>query len=34
VVVHRKQSASIGASAEAIADIARECDLVVCGSGD
>ncbi|MBC7778532.1 MAG: hypothetical protein H7125_00370 [Proteobacteria bacterium] len=34
IVRHRKTSASIGAAREVIADLARECDLVVTGSGD
>ncbi|TSA41013.1 MAG: hypothetical protein D4R58_02035 [Betaproteobacteria bacterium] len=34
VVRHRKLSASIPASEEAIADVKRQCDLVITGSGD
>jgi hypothetical protein len=34
VIVHRKPSASIGAADEAIDALARDCDLVICGSGD
>lgn len=34
VVRHRKRSASIPAEAEAVDELAAECDLVVTGSGD
>jgi hypothetical protein len=34
VLHRRKQAASIPAPAEIIADLQRECDLVVAGSGD
>lgn len=34
VVRHRKLTASISASEEVIADIKRQCDLVITGSGD
>ena len=34
VVRHRKQSASIPASDEAVADVLKRCDLVITGSGD
>lgn len=32
--IHRKGAASIPASDQAIADIAKSCDLVITGSGD
>ena len=34
VIRHRKLSASIPAPGEAIADVIRQCDLVITGSGD
>ncbi len=34
VIRHRKLSASIPAPEEAIADVQRQCDLVITGSGD
>ena len=34
VIRHRKLSASIPATEEAIADVRRQCDLVITGSGD
>jgi len=34
VIRHRKLSASIPASEETIADVKRQCDLVITGSGD
>ena len=34
VVKHRKLTASVSASDEVIADIKRQCDLVITGSGD
>ena len=34
VVRHRKLSASIPAPTEFIADVQRQCDLVITGSGD
>ena len=34
VVKHRKLSASVPASDDAIADLQRQCDLVITGSGD
>jgi hypothetical protein len=34
VVRHRKPTASVGASREVFADIGRQCDLVIAGSGD
>jgi hypothetical protein len=34
VIRHQKPNASVGAREEVIADLARECDLVVTGSGD
>ena len=34
VIRHRKLTASVGASREVFADIQRQCDLVITGSGD
>ena len=34
VVKHRKRTASIPAPEDIVADIARQCDLVITGSGD
>jgi hypothetical protein len=34
VIKHRKRTASVPASDEIIADVARQCDLVITGSGD
>ena len=34
VIKHRKRAASIPAPEEAIADVQRQCDLVITGSGD
>ncbi|MBI4194247.1 MAG: hypothetical protein HY526_04120 [Betaproteobacteria bacterium] len=34
VVKHRKRTASIPAPDDIIADVARQCDLVITGSGD
>lgn len=34
VIRHRKLAASIPAHEEAIADVKRQCDLVITGSGD
>jgi hypothetical protein len=34
VVTRRKRGASLPAPAEMVSDIARECDLVITGSGD
>jgi len=34
VIRHRKLAASIPAPEEAIADVQRQCDLVITGSGD
>lgn len=34
VVRHRKLTASVPAPEEAIADVKRQCDLVITGSGD
>ncbi len=34
IVKRRKRSASVGAPAEVIEELARECDLVITGSGD
>ncbi len=34
VVRHRKPTASVSASREVFADIQKECDLVITGSGD
>ncbi len=34
VVKRRKRSASVPAPSEVIEDLARECDLVITGSGD
>ena len=34
IVKHRKKSASVPAPAEMVADIVKECDLVITGSGD
>ena len=34
VIRHRKRAASIPAPEEAIADVQRQCDLVITGSGD
>ena len=34
VVRHRKPTASVSASREVFADIQKQCDLVIAGSGD
>lgn len=34
VIKHRKRAASIPAPEEVIADVQRQCDLVITGSGD
>ena len=34
VVRHRKPTASVPASAQVLADIDKQCDLVITGSGD
>lgn len=34
VLRHQKPNASIGAQQEVIAALARDCDVVICGSGD
>jgi len=34
VVRHRKRTASMSASAEVFADVKKQCDLVITGSGD
>ena len=34
VVTHRKRSASMGAGAAVLDELAKECDLVITGSGD
>ncbi len=34
VVTHQKRNASIPAGAEVVANMARQCDLVIAGSGD
>jgi hypothetical protein len=34
VVKHRKRTASVPAPEEIIADVVRQCDLVITGSGD
>jgi len=34
IVRHRKRTASVPAPDEIMADIARQCDLVITGSGD
>jgi hypothetical protein len=34
VLVHRKRAASVPAAPAVIADFARQCDLVIAGSGD
>jgi hypothetical protein len=34
VLRHRKRAASVPAASELIEDFARECDLVIAGSGD
>ena len=34
IVRHRKPTASVSASREVFADIKKECDLVITGSGD
>jgi len=34
VIRHRKLSASVPAPGDAIADVERQCDLVITGSGD
>ena len=34
VLKHRKRAASVPASAEVLDDFARQCDLVIAGSGD
>ncbi len=34
VIKHRKPVATVPASAETIAELARDCDLVIAGSGD
>jgi hypothetical protein len=34
VIKRRKRTASVPAPAETIADVARQCDLVITGSGD
>ena len=34
VVKRRKKSASVPAPADMVADIVKECDLVITGSGD
>ena len=34
IVLHRKPTASVSASPQVFADIKKECDLVITGSGD
>ena len=34
VLTHRKRTASIPAASEVLDDFARQCDLVIAGSGD
>jgi hypothetical protein len=34
VLTHRKRAASVPAASEVLDDFARQCDLVICGSGD
>ena len=34
VIVHRKRSASMGAGALVLDQLAKDCDLVITGSGD
>lgn len=34
VVVHRKRAASVPAAPQVLDDFARQCDLVIAGSGD
>jgi len=34
IVMHRKRSASMGAGAVVLDELAKECDLVITGSGD